>query len=321
MPDCIQFWLDFVDNLLKIVEKTTVKQVTRPTTGGTNYGRRPARYYYWRTGFGTPLPYTLEFWVYQAGEYHCRPHGVTGSFEYPPSTVQLFYQIEGTALLEFSNRTVQIRAGDFFALPANSQFFYRAQASIKYHWCALDGAWPAYIRHKYRKLSIGDNAEVIAKFVELREILILKPPGYALLAISVLFALMAQLALVEKETPHPESAYPDPVRNALIYLRENYDVPFDAAQTAAAVGVSPSHLRALFEKWVGESPQQYHTGYRMMQARRLLSERVMTVGEVAFQVGFADTRYFSRVFKQLTGMTPSQYTEQYAAQQVTDRPV
>jgi two-component system response regulator YesN len=58
----------------------------------------------------------------------------------------------------------------------------------------------------------------------------------------------------------------------------------------------------------------------MMQARRLLSEQVMTVGEVALQVGFTDTRYFSRVFKQLTGMTPSQYAEQFAVNQEAVRP-
>jgi AraC-like DNA-binding protein len=301
-----------VENLLKKVEKSTVKQVTRPTSGGTANGNRPARYYYWRTGFGVPLPYPLEFWVQQAGEYHCRPHGVTGSYEYLAGSVHCFLQTEGAALLEIGSKAVLIRAGDLFMLPANSQFSYRAQASIKYHWFVLAGQWPAYISDKHRWLSVGQDADLLDKFIELREILILKPAGFALTAVSIVFAVMARLSAIDRETPHPESEYPETVRNALIFLRENYADSFDSAQTADAVGVSQSHLRALFEKWVGESPQQYHTGYRMMQARRLLGEQTMTVSEVAYQIGFTDTRYFSRVFKQLTGLTPSQYAHQYA---------
>jgi transcriptional regulator GlxA family with amidase domain len=107
----------------------------------------------------------------------------------------------------------------------------------------------------------------------------------------------------------PESAYPEVVRNAIIFLRENYAVPFDAAQTAAVVGLSQSHLRALFEKWLGESPKQYHTRCRIDQARRLLNEQRLPVAEVAFHVGFTDPHHFSRVFKQIMGVAPSHYNK------------
>ena len=70
------------------------------------------------------------------------------------------------------------------------------------------------------------------------------------------------------------------------------------------ISVSQSHLRALFEKWLGESPKQYHTHYRIDQAKRLLCEQHLSIFEVAFQVGFTDARHFSRVFKQVIGVSP-----------------
>jgi two-component system response regulator YesN len=65
-------------------------------------------------------------------------------------------------------------------------------------------------------------------------------------------------------------------------------------------------LRALFEKWVGESPKQFHTRTRIEQAVRLLREQELPVSTVALQVGFSDVRHFSRVVKHVTGQRPSE---------------
>ncbi len=133
--------------------------------------------------------------------------------------------------------------------------------------------------------------------------------AYPLRAIGAFYELMARLEEIAGSSAAPESAYPEVVRNAIIYLRENYATPFNAAETAAAVGLSPSHLRALFEKWLGESPKRFHTGCRIKQAKRLLSEQNLPVSEVGFHVGFDDVHHFSRVFKQITGVAPIRYAE------------
>lgn len=104
-----------------------------------------------------------------------------------------------------------------------------------------------------------------------------------------------------------ESAYPLVVRDAIAVMREAYTVPFDAQKVALAVGVSPAQLRTLFKRWVGESPLQFHTGYRIEQAQKLLDQQSMAIYEIAYHVGFEDAQYFARVFKKVTGLTPTQY--------------
>jgi transcriptional regulator GlxA family with amidase domain len=181
---------------------------------------------------------------------------------------------------------------------------------MKYHWFVLEGIWPRVLGElKIQHRCLDYDAEVEAMLIELREVLILRKPGYALRSIGVFYEVVARVEEISGVSAVPESAYPEAVRNALIFLRENYAVPFDAAQTAAAVGLSQSHLRALFDKWLGESPKQFHTRCRIDQARRLLNEQRLPVVEVAFHVGFTDPHHFSRVFKQMMGVAPSYYNK------------
>jgi AraC-like DNA-binding protein len=294
------------------VDKTMVKRLlTRPIAGGTNEGRRPVRYDYWRTGNGSPSPASLNFWVAQAGEYRCKPDYVTGDFEHT-QRIQIFYHLAGEATFQHTKQTVPVSRGDLFVIPAGFSFRYRAPHGMKHHWLALEGEWPrVFGSPEVHILAVGYNAEVEAKLVEIRETLILRKLGFPLQAVGLFYELMARIEEILGSATIPESAYPETVRNAIVFLRENYAVPFSAAETAAAVGLSQSHLRALFEKWLGESPKQFHTHYRIDQAKRLLGEQHLSVFEVAFHVGFLDARHFSRVFKQVTGLTPSAYAEKH----------
>ena len=279
----------------------------RPMSGGTNDGERPLRYDYWRTGYGTPITPALDLCVAQAGEYHCKRGHVTGNFEHAERT-QLFYHVEGEGVLENGRSSVAVTKGDLLIFPPNHHFVYRADGVIRHHWIGVEGAWPRpFAQQGLHHLPLAYDAVIEAKFVAIREVLILRKPGHTLQVIGLLYEVMARLAELLGKTAVSHSTYPDTVQNAITHLRENYAVKYEAAGTAMAAGVSPSHLRALFEKWLGESPRQFHTRYRIEQAARLLNEQQLSVMEVAYHLGFADARHFSRTFKQVMGVSPGKY--------------
>lgn len=288
-----------------------VKQLPhRPISGGTAGGVRPARFNYWRTGYGERIFPNLDFYVVQAGEYHCKPNYTTGNFDHSGHT-QFFYHLSGEAIFEYSGKRILASGGDVFIAPPRRPFTYTSRREMQYHWFSLAGNWPAFLgTPEIQTLSLGGDRDIEALFVEIREILILRKIGYPLRAIGVFYELMARIEEISGNSAAPESTYPEAVRNAIIYLRENYAVPFNTAATADAVGLSPSHLRALFEKWLGESPKRFHTRTRIKQAQRLFREQNLPVSEVASHVGFSDVHHFSRVFKQFTGLAPSRYAEQ-----------
>lgn len=74
--------------------------------------------------------------------------------------------------------------------------------------------------------------------------------------------------------------------------------------------LSYSHLAAEFRKEKGISMGQYHNNARMKKACHLLRSTLMTVSEIAEQLGFSDVLYFSKKFRAFSGASPTDYRKQ-----------
>ncbi len=100
------------------------------------------------------------------------------------------------------------------------------------------------------------------------------------------------------------------IQQAVRFINDNYrtDVRLDAV--AAEAGMSPSHFSRTFKKVMGLSYQEYLNGRRITKAKNLLRTSPQSITEIAGSVGFADLTGFGRIFKKLTGQTPSAYRSQ-----------
>jgi AraC-like DNA-binding protein/mannose-6-phosphate isomerase-like protein (cupin superfamily) len=97
------------------------------------------------------------------------------------------------------------------------------------------------------------------------------------------------------------------VERSLGYIHEHYSRDFDIDELASQVAVSPSYLFRLFKKKMQVTPMHYRNTVRIDKAKLLLADHQLTVDDVAERVGFEDPKYFARVFRELTGLTPSGY--------------
>jgi AraC-like DNA-binding protein len=77
-------------------------------------------------------------------------------------------------------------------------------------------------------------------------------------------------------------------------------------EIAATAGLRPSSLCRLFRRFQSTSPYQYLLRRKMILAAELLVESGGLVKEAAQRVGFADPYHFSRCFKAVHGLAPSQ---------------
>jgi AraC-like DNA-binding protein len=102
------------------------------------------------------------------------------------------------------------------------------------------------------------------------------------------------------------------VDNALRYIQYNYASNIGVADIARYVGISRSQLYRAFLQHFGVSPHTYLQTYRINEACSLLRDPAYSVAEVAVSVGFNDPLYFSRVFKSIKGVTPSDYQKQHS---------
>jgi AraC-like DNA-binding protein len=97
------------------------------------------------------------------------------------------------------------------------------------------------------------------------------------------------------------------IEQSIAYMQEHVDRPLQVATLAALVNVSPSHYFALFKRWTGSAPIDYFVGLRMQQARHLLDTTELSIKETATALGYEDPFYFSRVFKSVNRLAPSEY--------------
>lgn len=119
--------------------------------------------------------------------------------------------------------------------------------------------------------------------------------------------LQAVFLQVRQHFTEPSRETSSLVERSLGYIHENYAQNFGIEALAATVSVSPSYLFRLFKKKVRLTPMHYRNVVRIDKAKLLLADRALTVDVVAERVGFDDPKYFARVFKGLTGMSPSAY--------------
>jgi signal transduction histidine kinase/DNA-binding LacI/PurR family transcriptional regulator/AraC-like DNA-binding protein len=97
------------------------------------------------------------------------------------------------------------------------------------------------------------------------------------------------------------------VKRAVAYLHQNYNRPLARWEIADAIGVSEDYLSRVFHSDLGLSPWDYLNRYRIEQSKEMLRHTSTPIRVIACQVGFRDPLYFSRVFRKLTGRSPSAY--------------
>ncbi|MDL5350880.1 AraC family transcriptional regulator [Microbacterium sp. zg-YB36] len=114
--------------------------------------------------------------------------------------------------------------------------------------------------------------------------------------------LLTQLA-VDRVLPEEGT----PLQRAIRFLEERVDARVQVPELAAMVGVSASHLTALFRDATGGGVLAYHLAQKMARARWLLDTTELPVAEVGREVGMADPFYFSRQFRRTHGLSPSAY--------------
>lgn len=88
------------------------------------------------------------------------------------------------------------------------------------------------------------------------------------------------------------------------YIDNNYRLKITAEDLSKRYGYTPSYINRIFRKAGNTSPLQYLTALRMEHAKQLLTQS-SDIKSIALAVGYDDARYFSRVFKNETGVTPS----------------
>ncbi len=128
--------------------------------------------------------------------------------------------------------------------------------------------------------------------------------GDSLMALSYLIRMVSSMS-PDKKRPLTESERA--VRREAERIASNFTQEADLDAAATRCNLSRTRFSHLFKEVIGISPLRMQTNMRLDHARDLLLYTELSVKEVAESCGYADQLYFSRIFKESTGISPSEY--------------
>ncbi len=102
------------------------------------------------------------------------------------------------------------------------------------------------------------------------------------------------------------------VRNAILpamkHIESNYQNPkLSNAELAEQCNISEVYFRKIFTETYKTTPKQFIVEIRINKAKQLLSDGFLNIGAVAEECGFSNQYHFCRLFKEKTGLTPTEY--------------
>jgi AraC-like DNA-binding protein len=106
---------------------------------------------------------------------------------------------------------------------------------------------------------------------------------------------------------HPHSAIAPRLKIAVAHIAKNFLRHIPESELALLCNMSPSRFCREFKAAFGVTFVEFLANYRMIQAKRLLTNPTIAVADVAEAVGFSDPSYFTRVFRKQEGVSPSEY--------------
>lgn len=186
-------------------------------------------------------------------------------------------------------------------------------------WCHFDGPTLARVYDKYRErggrtVFVPENAEAFQSLW--RSLFELAKGTEYVRDMKINEGLSSLLTLLMEESWHPEEAEDMASKERLVvpvktYLDENYSRKISLDELSAKFFINKYYLTRVFKKQYGLSVNTYLLNVRITHAKQLLRFTEKTVEEIGRECGLGALHYFSRVFHEVEGVSPSRYREQW----------
>lgn len=165
----------------------------------------------------------------------------------------------------------------------------------------------AQIRRFMMKYHLHEQPQIEENYRQLFHLILQHPILYAIVQEFILFIQML-MESVKESAYHGQVDY---VEMAIQIIEKNYsDATVSLNSVAGHLNISSNYLSNIFSKKRGIPFKKYLKQYRLQQAEKLLMETRLSISEIALAVGFVDSNYFTKVFKEYFRVTPLKYRGQ-----------
>lgn len=222
--------------------------------------------------------------------------------------------LDGKAHYRFDGREVTVTPGDLLFFPKGH--FHSAETDGEAPWNFVSASFDMDFYDKLCEKKLdklprisrpGNFSHISSLMQELARLWQGKRRGYRIRCRSILMELLYHLIVSadsesSKTVPHQYQI------NRVVERLENPGRDFLTLQKMAEMTkLSPSYFRQLFKEITGYSPIQYQNRVKVYKAKDLIMAGECNVSEAAYALGYEDIYYFSRLFKKVIGINPSEF--------------
>ena len=224
------------------------------------------------------------------------------------------FMLEGRGTVITADGSIEIKKGDILYIPQGCEYIsnWSAEPRCVYHTVHFGLSLSCDpFRDKIVKAQLLPNGDFASLYELARELHRYRNTSGvdSLKFLSAFYNLCAALlpsAVAEDENKPASSIAP-----AIEYLENNFREPCKVDYLASLCHISESRFFYLFKKSMGCSPISYKNKIAVQKAAQaLVLERNAGIERIAFEYGFESPIYFRRIFKRITGKTPSAYRKE-----------
>lgn len=214
---------------------------------------------------------------------------------------------KGDALLKTGTGEYALTPGTLFITFPNQKYEITDNNGFTYLYIAFDGPGAEKLLQQF---GICPEKAVFKSFANITDFWMtsirrVNPNNILILTESVLLHTLSYIDQCEQTQQYHTSPHFDSI---IQYIHNNFaDPDLSITKLADIFGFSRKYLSASFSKNVGENFTDYLTKIRIEHAAELLKSENLSVAELAVRCGYTDPFYFSKVFKRITGVSPSKY--------------
>ncbi len=224
----------------------------------------------------------------------------------------LMYINEGHLRADINGESVRVGASDILIFPPKYKYRYTlsGNGAISYYYVHFTGSHAARLLEQIGFGALptvchaGHSEEALRGFSDM---LAAFARGDDFRDLSTAVALEHILISLARACRAAKS--PMPLERSIAYVKTFYTEDIRIPELAAMEGLSVSRYNTIFKATTGTSPIQYIADLRIKHACSLLMATNLHVKEIGETVGYRDNHFFSRVFKEKTGLSPQKYRE------------
>lgn len=199
----------------------------------------------------------------------------------------------------FDPAEIPFSIGDMQSLPGYHALF------------TLEPAWRK--RHHFTsrlQLNPAEIAESLRLVEAMEGELATRKPGFGVMAMGTMLQLVTFLSRCYNRSINPDSKKLLRIANAISHMERNFAKPISLEELVEISNMSRRNFIRTFESTMGTSPIKFLIARRIQEATKLLRTTDRSITDIAFDIGFSDSNYFSRQFRKAIGLSPRQYRSQ-----------